>query len=71
MSQVIRLAIEALEAVEWIGGHNGWSAVCLWCKGYQRDPAMDQDYHGKAGHKPDCLRQRALAALRASQEREP
>jgi hypothetical protein len=24
---------------------------------------MDQDYYGKAGHKPDCLRQRALEAI--------
>jgi hypothetical protein len=62
-NEAIALAIQALEAVEWIGGHDGHSAVCLWCRGYEMHPAMDQDYYGKAGHKPECLRQRALAAL--------
>jgi hypothetical protein len=61
----IKAAIAALEAVEWIGGHNGWSAVCLWCRGYERHPAMDQDYYGKPGHKPTCKRQIALDGLRA------
>lgn len=58
------LAIQALEAREWIGGHGGWSAVCLWCRGYEHHPAMDQDYSGREGHKPDCLRQRALTTLK-------
>ena len=57
------LAIKALEAVEWTADINVWSPVCYWCGGYKRSPAMDQDYDGKAGHKPECLRQRALEAL--------
>jgi hypothetical protein len=24
---------------------------------------MDEDYYGKAGHKPDCLQQKALREL--------
>jgi hypothetical protein len=60
------LAIAALEAVEWTPDLNPASPVCYWCRGYKRQPAMDQDYYGKAGHKSDCLRQRALVALKAS-----
>lgn len=59
-----RLAIAALEALEWAYSPSVFSPVCYWCKGYQRAPAMDQDYYGTAGHKPDCLRQLALAALK-------
>ena len=57
------LALSALEAVEW-SYSAGWSPTCYWCRGYQRHPAMDQDYYGVAGHKPDCLRQRAIDALK-------
>lgn len=67
IGDAIELAIQALEAVEWRGGHDGFSATCLWCGGYERHPAMDQDYYGKPGHKPDCLRQRALQALRTGE----
>ncbi len=57
------LAIQALKRLEWTNRGEIWSDVCYWCGGYQRTPAMDQDYYGKVGHKPDCLRQRALVAL--------
>lgn len=60
-----RLAITALEAVEFTP-NDIWAWHCYWCKGYARHPAMDQDYYGKAGHKSDCPRQLALAALRKS-----
>jgi len=63
MSDAVKLAIKALEALEWGPDINIQSPVCYWCRGYKRQPSMDQDYHGKAGHKPDCLRQRALTAL--------
>jgi hypothetical protein len=59
----LRLALQALQAVEWTPDINPASPVCYWCRGYQRQPAMDQDYYGSAGHKPDCLRQRAIAAI--------
>jgi hypothetical protein len=63
--EAIRLALKALRAKEWTGGHSIWSATCLWCGGYERHPAMDQDYYGQPGHKPDCIRQQAIAALEA------
>ncbi len=59
----IDLALEGLRHREWTSDLNIWSPTCLWCGGYQRSPAMDQDYYGQAGHKADCLRQRAIAAL--------
>jgi hypothetical protein len=63
VNAALKLAKQALEAVEWGGDIDIWSPVCRWCGGYKRSPAMDQDYYGKAGHKPDCLRQRALEAI--------
>lgn len=63
MKAELKLIRQALEAVEWTGDTSIWSPTCYWCRGYQRQPEMDQDYEGKAGHKWDCLRQRALAAL--------
>lgn len=57
------MAKEALEVLEWTPNVNIASPFCYWCKGYQRAPSMDQDYYGKAGHKPDCKRQLALAAI--------
>lgn len=66
----IDLALEALRHREWTADLGIHSPICLWCGGYQRTPAMDQDYSGTAGHKPDCLRQRAIAALEA-ESREP
>lgn len=65
-----RLALKALEAVEWTADLSPASPVCYWCRGYQRHPAMDQDYYGKAGHKPDCLRQLAIAALKRENSEE-
>jgi len=59
----VKLALQALRHREWGYGNCGWSAQCLWCGGYERTPAMDQDYYGEAGHKPDCIRQAAIAAL--------
>ena len=50
----------ALRMVEWTPDLYIQSPVCYWCGGYKRTPAMDQDYYGKAGHKPDCPRQAAL-----------
>lgn len=61
--QVIEAALAALRAVEWSYSASGFSPVCYWCRGYERHPAMDQDYYGKAGHKPDCPRQTAIAGL--------
>lgn len=52
--------VDALKQVEWTADDSIWSPVCYWCRGYKRQPAMDQDYHAKAGHKPDCPRQAAL-----------
>ena len=66
MTDVLELAKTALLAVEWTGDTSIWSPTCYWCGGYKRSPAMDQDYHGKAGHKPDCARQVALAAIEAA-----
>ena len=40
---------EALEAVEWIEG------LCPWCLNIEYG-----DFKPFVGHKPDCLRQRAL-----------
>lgn len=59
------LALEALRAVEWGPDYQPASPTCRWCGGYKRAPAMDQDYYGKAGHKPTCLRQLAITALEA------
>ena len=64
-ADALRLAQKALQQIEWFGGGT-WSATCLWCQGYERHPAMDQDYYGKAGHTADCPRQRALAAIAAA-----
>jgi len=62
---VMKTAEKALQAREWHGNSGGHSPVCLWCGGYERHPAMDQDYYGKPGHKVDCLRQEALESLHA------
>jgi hypothetical protein len=61
----VEAAIKALDAVEWSYSPSAFSPVCYWCRGYERHPAMDQDYYGKAGHKPDCQRQLAIAGLQA------
>ena len=45
--------IASLDRAVWRGG-NGWSATCAFCGGYERHPAMDQDYYGTAGHKDGC-----------------
>ena len=66
-SNALQLAKVALARVEWGYSNGGWSATCLWCRGYERHPAMDQDYYGRAGHKPDCPRQLALAAILAEE----
>lgn len=63
--EALTLALKALRAVEWTYSASAFSPVCYWCRGYQRAPAMDQDYYGKAGHKPDCPRQLAIAAIEA------
>jgi hypothetical protein len=68
VSLALKLARAALEQVEWRGGSGIWSATCCWCGGYERHPAMDQDYYGQAGHQPDCPRQLALAAIDKAQE---
>jgi hypothetical protein len=61
------VAIKALERIEWRGNSfDAFSPVCAWCGGYERHPAMDQDYNGQPGHKPDCLREVALKALRGA-----
>lgn len=67
MTKAIDLALKALKAVEWTADDQPWSPVCYWCRGYKRQPSLDQDT-GLAGHKPNCLRQRAIAALQAQKE---
>jgi len=62
-TSALRLALKALKAVEWSYSPSGFSPVCYWCQGYERHPAMDQDYYGKPGHKPNCPRQLAIAAI--------
>jgi len=55
---------KALFMVEWRGhGYDGHTPSCHWCSGWKSDPQMDEDYYGRAGHKPDCPRQAALAAI--------
>jgi hypothetical protein len=63
LRDAMRFAYAALAQVEWTGSHRG-TGYCLWCSGWERHPQMDEDYNGKAGHKPDCVRQRAMEMLR-------
>ena len=53
----IALLRQALEAVEWktrIGfRYADQEKICIWCANYQYE-----------GHKPDCLRQRALGLVK-------
>lgn len=65
MNDARTLALKALEAIQWNKpDFEPWSPICLWCHGYKRSPAMDQDYNGVVGHKPNCIRQRAITALK-------
>ena len=45
----LRYALAALECIEWTS-LTVYGPACPWCGGYMKD-----------GHKPDCLRQLALA----------
>jgi len=47
------LMLAALEAVEWVQDPIGSVAYCPWCDNIEPQ-----------GHKPDCVRQAAIAAAR-------
>ena len=55
-------AVAALKAVEWI--HDDMTSYCPWCRGRMEDLSEDERREGFViGHKPDCQRQAAIAAV--------
>lgn len=69
-AKAIDLALKALLQIAWRDQGGIWSRTCLWCGGYERTPAMDQDYAGKAGHRTTCARQNAIEALESARTRD-
>lgn len=59
VENALLLAREALEAVEFAYDGDSIDDYCRWCV----DHDTDVGYKYK-GHAPDCLRERALAAIR-------
>ena len=61
---IARELAATIRAVEWVIVPSGWGdddEICPWCGGYKVDE--EEIAAGIEGHKPDCIRQIALAKI--------
>jgi len=66
MQDALALCVKALKKVEWIYSDDGDWVYCHWCKQEWYSNQQPEDWK----HAPDCLRQRALAAVDVDTRRE-